>query len=60
MKDTKKIIVTAITLASAFVAFVSASAAICMFEGKTDIKYVLKKKAKKAIRGMENKIENNF
>ena len=47
MKDTKKFIVTTITLASALIAFVSASAAVCMLEGKTDIKYVLKKKAKR-------------
>ena len=60
MKDTKKVIVTAITLASALIAFVSASAAVCMLEGKTDIRYVLRKKAKRAIRDMESKIENRI
>lgn len=60
MKDTKKFIVTTITLASALIAFVSASAAVCMLEGKTDIKYVLKKKAKRAIKGVESKIDNQL
>jgi hypothetical protein len=60
MKCTKKCIVFAITLAGALISLVSASAAICMLEEKTDICYVVKKKAKSALKDIENKLENKL
>ncbi len=60
MKCTKKCIVFAVTLAGALISLVSASAAICMLEEKTDFCYVIKKKAKNALKGMESKIENKL
>lgn len=55
-KDKNNILIIASAL-GAMIAFLSASLTLCMFENKTDFCYVMKRKAKKAIKQMEDKLE---
>lgn len=55
----KCVLFTASTL-GALIAFASASMAFCLLENNTDICYLMKKKAKKAIKGIEAKIDKKI
>ena len=60
MKCTKNCILLASGIVGAMIAFVSASMAICFFEEKADLYYLMKRKAKKAIKQVENKIDEKL
>ena len=60
MKSKKSCILLTAFSVGALIALVSASMAMCMFEDKADICYMLKRKAKKAVKQMENKIDEKL
>ncbi len=60
MKSTKKCILFTSSALGAIIAFVSASVALCLFEENADFCYLMKRKAKKAIKQVENKIDEKM
>ncbi len=60
MSCKKNCILIASSIVGAIIAFISASMALYSFEEKADFCYLMKRKAKKAIKQMENKIENKL
>lgn len=60
MKSTKKCILFTSSAIGAIIAFVSASVALCLFEEKADFCYFMKKKAKNAIKHVEDKFDEKL
>ena len=57
MKKDKNAILLMSSALGAMIGFLSTSLTLCIFENKTDFCYVMKRKAKKAIKQMEDKFE---
>ena len=60
MKSKKSCILLTAFSVGALIALVSSAMAMCMFEDKADICSMLKRKAKKAVKQMENKIDEKL
>ncbi len=60
MNCKKSCIIIAASTIGTMIALVSSAIALCMFEEKADICYMMKRKAKKALKHVENKIDDKL
>lgn len=60
MNCKRNCILAAVSTFGALIALASAAVALKMFEENTDVCYVMKRKAKKVLKNVENKIEDKL